>query len=75
MIGKGGLESFSFEQTSAATAGTTDTTKALAKELFLTYLYPFEVASILLLVAMIGAVVLARRSVPATESEGEIESR
>jgi NADH-quinone oxidoreductase subunit J len=53
---------------------TVDTTRELAKELFLTYLYPFEVASILLLVAMIGAVVLARRSAPAAESETEEDS-
>jgi NADH-quinone oxidoreductase subunit J len=50
-----------------------DTTRALAKKLFLTYLYPFEIASILLLVAMIGAVVVARRSSP-TETETEKDS-
>ena len=50
--------------------GTADTTRMLAKELFTTYLYPFEVASILLLVAMIGAVVLARRSTVGAEPEG-----
>ena len=51
-----------------------DTTRELAKDLFLTYLYPFEVASILLLVAMIGSVVLARRAMPAGESETEKDS-
>ena len=54
--------------------GTTDTTKLLAKELFTTYLYPFEVASILLLVAMIGAVTLTRKPAAASESEGGSES-
>ncbi|MGD1850501.1 MAG: NADH-quinone oxidoreductase subunit J [Cyanophyceae cyanobacterium] len=34
---------------------------ALAKHLFSDYLLPFEVASVLLLMAMIGAIVLARR--------------
>lgn len=52
---------------------TIDTTRALAKKLFLMYLYPFEIASILLLVAMIGAVVVARRSSPA-ETETEKDS-
>jgi NADH:ubiquinone oxidoreductase subunit 6 (subunit J) len=41
-------------------------------ELFLTkYLFPFEVASLLLLVAAIGAVVLARRRRGLEEHEGE----
>jgi NADH-quinone oxidoreductase subunit J len=36
-------------------------TTALAKELFTTYLLPFEIASVLLLAAMIGAVLLIGR--------------
>jgi len=35
--------------------------KMFGKELFTTYLVPFEIASILLLVAMIGAIVLAKK--------------
>jgi len=35
--------------------------KLFGRELFTTYLVPFEVASILLLVAMIGAIVLAKK--------------
>ena len=35
--------------------------EAVAKSLFSTYLLPFEIASILLLVAMIGAVVMAKK--------------
>ena len=67
-IGFGGVEQFSFE--GAASLEGVDTTRALAKELFVTYLYPFEIASVLLLVAMIGSVVLARRRErPASSSE------
>ncbi len=36
-------------------------TQIIAKELFTTYLLPFEVASILLLAAIVGAVVLAKK--------------
>ncbi len=72
-ITMGGMESFSFEE-ATTTAGAVDTTRAFAQELFLTYFYPFEIASILLLVAMIGSVVLARRLAPATEPEEERES-
>lgn len=36
-------------------------TQALAKKLFSTYIYPFEVASVLLLVGVIGAYILTRR--------------
>ena len=35
--------------------------EAVAKSLFETYLLPFEIASVLLLVAMIGAVVMAKK--------------
>jgi len=36
-------------------------TEALAKSLFSSYLLPFEIASVLLLVAMVGAVVMAKK--------------
>jgi NADH-quinone oxidoreductase subunit J len=51
-----------------------DSTRTFSRELFLTYLYPFEIASVLLLVAMIGSVVLARRSRPPEDSAGENET-
>jgi NADH-quinone oxidoreductase subunit J len=35
--------------------------EAVARSLFSTYLLPFEIASVLLLVAMIGAVVMAKK--------------
>lgn len=44
----------------AAIAGMTNT-EILAKELFTTYLLPFEIVSVLLLAAIVGAVILARR--------------
>ncbi|MBS0181571.1 MAG: NADH-quinone oxidoreductase subunit J [Nitrospira sp.] len=40
-----------------------DNTLAIGKILFSTYLFPFEVASLVLLVAMIGAIVLAKRDI------------
>jgi len=39
-------------------------TEALGDVLYSTYLFPFEVASLVLLVAMIGAIVLAKRDLP-----------
>ncbi len=41
----------------------TNVTEVLAKELFTTYSLPFEVASIVLLVSLIGAIILAGRRV------------
>jgi NADH-quinone oxidoreductase subunit J len=38
-------------------------TEAVADALFSKYMLPFEIASILLLVAMVGAVVMAKRRV------------
>ena len=41
-----------------------DTTTALGEELLTTYLLPFEVAAILLLIAVMGAAMIARKHVP-----------
>jgi NADH-quinone oxidoreductase subunit J len=38
-------------------------TEALGDVLYSTYLFPFEVASLILLVAMIGAIILAKRDI------------
>jgi NADH-quinone oxidoreductase subunit J len=51
----------------AATSGAesvveqTGNTEAIAEVLYSTYLFPFEVASLILLVAMVGAILLAKR--------------
>ncbi len=58
----------------AALAGTlTDEPSALAGVLFSGYVLPFEVTAVILLVAMIGAVVLAKRSAYRTEREQELQ--
>jgi NADH-quinone oxidoreductase subunit J len=43
------------------TVGGTSNTGAIGDVLYSTYLFPFEVASLILLVAMIGAIVLAKK--------------
>ena len=48
-------------QIAESTAAVESSVVAIAKHLFSDYLLPFEVASVLLLMAMIGAIVLARR--------------
>jgi len=45
-----------------------DNTLAIGEILFSTYLFPFEVASLVLLVAMIGAIVLAKRDIGGSEA-------
>jgi len=45
-------------------------TEALGDVLYSTYLFPFEVASLILLVAMIGAIILAKKDLIAVNSEG-----
>lgn len=51
-----------------ATVPEMSNTEILARELFTTYLLPFEIVSILLLAAIVGAVILARkRSTGATK--------
>jgi NADH-quinone oxidoreductase subunit J len=48
-------------QTAAAAPATTANTEQVGMLLYTNYLIPFEIASMLLLVAMIGAIVLAKR--------------
>ncbi len=45
----------------APPAATIGNTEAIGEVLYSTYVFPFEVASLILLVAMIGAIVLAKR--------------
>jgi NADH-quinone oxidoreductase subunit J len=49
-----------------------DNTLAIGQTLFSTYLFPFEVASLVLLVAMIGAIVLAKREIGEPDSPGPL---
>jgi len=53
---------------SAAVSGNTET---IGEALYSTYLFPFEVASLILLVAMIGAIILAKRDLFETPQNGE----
>ncbi len=46
-----------------------DNTQRIGMELFSAYLLPFEIISILLLAAMVGAIVLAQRHFGATDTE------
>jgi NADH-quinone oxidoreductase subunit J len=57
LVGSGRLSALS----SGAGGTSPGTLVDLSKTLFTDYLFPFEVASIILLVALVGAVVLARR--------------
>jgi len=58
---KSGVESFSLPEAAAGAASEAGSTEALADALFSEYLLPFEMASILLLVAVVGSVVMARK--------------
>ena len=51
----------------AATAAVAGNSEKVGVALYTYYLLPFEIASILLLVAIVGAVVLAKRRTPAEE--------
>jgi hypothetical protein len=46
---------------------------ALGRSVFTTYLFPFEITAALLVIAVVGAVVLARRLRPEADDEGEGE--
>ena len=52
------------------TVGGTGNPEAIGDVLYSTYLFPFEVASLILLVAMIGAIILAKKDFLEVNSEG-----
>ena len=52
-----------------ALSGDTSNVEKLARAIFTRYLLPFEATSVLLVIAVIGAVVLARRSQPREDKE------
>ncbi len=56
-----GLESFGIPVAAAPVASTEGNVQRLADVLFSDYLLPFEIASILLLVAVVGSVVMAKK--------------
>ncbi len=55
-------DSVDFFQNGAESVGELGGTKSVGLSLFTDYLLPFEIASLLLLVALVGAVLLAKRS-------------
>jgi NADH-quinone oxidoreductase subunit J len=59
---RGGSDSFQFGE-AVAPASPIGNTEAVADVLFSQYLLPFEIASILLLVAVVGSVVMAKKRI------------
>ena len=72
MLLSGGMETANpgnrTPQSGSHDAITTDNTLAIGKILYSTYLFPFEVASLVLLVAMIGAIVIAKRDIGGSDA-------
>jgi NADH-quinone oxidoreductase subunit J len=62
-------------ESGAFAAGSTSSVRVLGRLLFTAYAFPFEVTSILILVAMVGAVLLARRETPAPRAVSGQEPR
>lgn len=65
-----GFEGQELDLTRAAERGGGPTTRALGEVIFSAYVLPFEVVSVLLLAALVGAVVIARRDAPDAGVEG-----
>ena len=61
VLGARGAKIFETPAATAPPEGVTRNTELVGEALYTTYLLPFEIASILLLVAMVGAVVLAKK--------------
>jgi NADH-quinone oxidoreductase subunit J len=58
-----GASAFQFPPAPAAAAATEGNTEQIATVLFSQYLLPFEIASVLLLVAVVGSVVMAKKRI------------
>jgi len=58
-----GAGAFHIAETAAALPAGTGNTEALADSLFSEYLLPFEIASVLLLVAVVGSVIMAKKRI------------
>jgi NADH-quinone oxidoreductase subunit J len=58
-----GKDKFRFADVGSSVPVEGGNTEAIANSLFQTYLLPFEVASILLLVAVVGSVVMAKKRI------------
>ncbi len=62
------------KSTVLSTSSPINNVEQLARTIFTTYLLPFEATSVLLIIAVVGAVVLVRRSEDkATSTEGNVE--
>ena len=71
LIAKANLESAALvNRVSQVTAGAQQgNTEMVGRLLYTKYLFPFEVASLILLVAMIGAILLAKKALPEVRNE------
>src|SRR5436190_1150949 len=58
-----GKDKFRFAEVAPAALPEGGNTEAIANSLFQTYLLPFEIASVLLLVAVVGSVVMAKKRI------------
>ncbi len=70
-----GPENFGLEKFATPEAQGSDysNTKALGRILYTTYVYPFEIAAVILLVAIIAAIALTLRKRPETKSQNVAE--
>ena len=57
------------------TQGDVPNVERIARSLFTDFLWPFEITSALLVIAVVGSIVLARRGGPGTSLDDEEEAR
>ena len=56
------------QQSTASPGASIGNTESIGELLYSTYLFPFEIASLILLVAMIGAIILTKKGIMETKS-------
>ena len=71
IVSAAGLPEEPVREPAASAAGNTET---VGRALYTTYLFPFEVASLILLVAMIGAILMAKKGIMGPETPKAVQA-
>jgi NADH-quinone oxidoreductase subunit J len=74
IVSAAGLPEEPVREPAAAPSAAAGNTETVGRALYTTYLFPFEVASLILLVAMIGAILMAKKGVMGPETPTAVQA-
>jgi NADH-quinone oxidoreductase subunit J len=74
IVSAAGLPEKPVREPAASAAAAAGNTETVGRALYTTYLFPFEVASLILLVAMIGAILMAKKGIMGPETPKAVQA-